>query len=173
MEMSEYAYNTIYKRRNLMLKKFLILALTLNTVHILPSHSCPKPGCGVAAVFVVPGIICAWLAYKDFKKGWQAIKEVDHQIKILNDMGVKVYQVSKGEFEFNSFVIKQHYTMEIPSSFSQQQKEKAKEHWSLLLVNEKYANRMLGWPAIGSFILSAIGIAGIVDCINLLRRQCS
>ncbi len=101
-------------------------------------------------------------------------KEVQHQIKALNEMGIKVYRVSKSEFEYGSIVIKQHYTMEIPSDFSQEQKIKAKEHWDLLLIAEKKSNgaRVTGLSAltavsfIGSLILIPAGIINIIRCIT-------
>jgi len=74
-------------------------------------------------------------------------------------MGVKVYKVTKGEFNlFGTFVIKENYTMNIPSHFSQQQEKEAKEHWNLLLINHKYDQKMLGWPLTGSVILLPVGI---------------
>lgn len=153
-----------------MLKKILILALTLNTPYILPFHasSDPRYDLAVSGALSVSGIICAWLAYKDFKKGWQTLKEINHQIKILNEMGAKVYEVSESKFVFDSFMIKEHYTMKIPSNFSQQQEKKAKEHWSLLLANEKHAYSMVGpLAALGSLILISEGIVGIIKCINV------
>lgn len=141
----------------------------------MSSHTYPNPkqdlatNCALTGIVCTAGVICTWLAYKDFKKGWQGIKEVHHQIKMLNEMGIKVYKVSKTEFAFNSLVLKEHYTMTIPSTFSQQQKKKAKKHWNLLLTNDTCANKMLGWPATGSVILITIGIAGIIECIKSLE----
>ena len=128
-----------------MLKKILILALTLNTPYILPSHSSPTPGqdFALSCAALVSGIMCAWLAYKGFKKGWQANKEVQHHLKMLNEMGIKVHIVQKSEIESSflsnsvSVMQKEHYTMKIPSNFSKEQQEKAKEHWSLFLANDK------------------------------------
>lgn len=68
-----------------MLKTILILALIVNTPYILSSHSSPTPGqdLAVSCAALALGITCAWLAYKSSKKMWQALKEVDRQIKIL------------------------------------------------------------------------------------------
>jgi hypothetical protein len=141
-----------------MLKKILILSLILHTSYILSSHSSSYPEYGGAGILLVAGIICTWLAYKDLKNGLPAFKEVNRQLKILNEMGVKVYRVTKSQVEFGSFVIKENYTMNIPLHFSQQQEKKAKEHWNLLLTNDKYCNKMLGWPLVGSVILLPAGI---------------
>lgn len=160
-----------------MLKKILILALTLNTPYILSSDSSSSPGSdlAVSCAVLTLGIICAWAGYKGSKKMWQAIKEVQHQIKILNEMGIKVYKVSKSEVAYGSIVLKEHYTMNIPSNFSQEQEKKAKEHWNLLLANEKKSNSamvaglatvsLLG--GLGGLILIPLGIAGIIQCIKL------
>ena len=157
-----------------MLKKILILALTLNTSYILPSDSSssPEPDLAVSCALLASGIICAWAGYKGSKKIWQAINEVQHQIKALNEMGIKVYRVSKSEFEYGSIVMKEHYTMNIPSNFSQQQEKKAKEHWNLLLTNEKKSNSAMvaGLTAvslIGSLILIPAGVISIIKCIKL------
>lgn len=143
-----------------MLKKILTLLLILSSSHILPSHSSLNPTYDSAAVILicVAGTICTWLAYKDLKNGWSAFKEVNHQIKILNEMGIKVYKVTKNEVGFNSIVIKENYAMNIPSRFSQQQEKKAKEHWGLLLTNDKCSQKMLGWPLVGSVLLFPAGI---------------
>lgn len=141
-----------------MFKKSLILALILHTSYILPSDSSANPRNDFIAVgCAAAGMICAWLAYKDLKKGLPAFKEVNNQIKILNEMGVKVYKVTKTEVEFDTYTIKQNYTMKIPSDFSEQQEKKAKEHWNLLLTNDKSVNEVRGWPVIGSILLP-IGI---------------
>lgn len=142
-----------------MLKKILILALTLNTQYIFPSDSSSSselnlPG---SCIVLAAGIISAWAGYKASKKVWQTLKEEQNQIKILNEMGLKVYRVSKCEFEYGSVVSKEHYTMEIPSSFSEEQKKKAKEHWNLLLTNEKKSN---GVMVAGLAAVSLVGIAG-------------
>lgn len=156
-----------------MVKKTLILALALNTLSMQSSQSSTNHTydfagtCAITGIVTVAGIICTWLACKDFKKGWQATKELDRHLKILNEMGIEVYKVSKGEVQFGSFVIKEHYTMNIPSNFCQEQEKKAKEHWNLLLTNDKYANNMLGWFAVASVLLIPTGIAGIVECIQL------
>jgi hypothetical protein len=152
-----------------MLKKILIFALTLNTSHVLPSHSSYSPGenLGFGSAALVAGILCAWRVCKDFKEVWQASKEEQRQIEILHEIGVKVYRVSKSEFRFGSIVVKEHYTMEIPSNFSQQQEEKAKEHWSLLLANEKKANNGMSVLAgLGSLILIPAGVVGIIQGIQ-------
>ena len=150
-----------------MLKKILILSLILNTPYIFPSSSAPTPRYDVAMICAVAGAICTWLAYKDFKKGWQGYKEFNRHLKALNAMGIKVCKVSKGEFEFNSYVIKEHYTMDIPANFSQEQKKKAKEHWNLLLTSDKAFDKMLGWPATGSVILIPTAIWALFECIKL------
>jgi hypothetical protein len=156
-----------------MLKKILILALTVNTPYILSSHSSPSPAqdLAVSCAALVSGIICAWPAYKSSKKMWQTMKEVDRQIKILNDMGVKVYKVSKSEFYLGSIVIKEHYAMDIPSNFSQKQEQQAQEHWSLLLTNDKKSNSAMvaGLAAVsllGSLILIPTGIVSIIECMK-------
>lgn len=143
-----------------MLKKILTLLLILNVSHILPSHSSFNSTYDSAAVILicVAGTVCTWLACKDLKKGWSAFKEVNHQIKMLNEMGIKVYRVTKNELGFNSIMIKESYSINIPSHFSQQQEKKAKEHWNLLLTNDKYSQKMLGWPAVGSILLLPAGI---------------
>ena len=143
---------------------------------MLPSDSCPtpEPDLGVSCALLALGIVCAWSGYKCSKKIWQALKGVQHQIKALNEMGIKVYRVSKSEFEYGSIVIKQHYTMEIPSDFSEEQKIKAKEHWDLLLTNEKKSNgaRVAGLTVltavslVGSIILIPAGIINIIRCIK-------
>jgi hypothetical protein len=139
-----------------MLKKILILALLLNTPHIRPSDSTT----GVVeeaftAVMVGAGaIVSTWLAYKDFKKGWPAQAEVFRQIDILNQMGCKVHKVSKASFEWDAWVIREHYKIEIPATFSPEQKAKANEHWILLLTSAKDDKNMLGWPAVASAIFN-------------------
>ena len=72
-------------------------------------------------------------------------------------MGIKVYKVTKNEYTFNSLVIKENYTMTIPSRFSQQQEKEAKEHWNLLLTNDK-DSKISGWPLAGSVLLLPTGI---------------
>lgn len=111
-----------------MLKKILIVALILNTLYILPSQYSSAPRYDVAVICTLGGVICAWLAYKDFKKGLQASKEFNHHLKILNAMGIKVYKVSKTTFGFGYLVTAENYRMDIPSDLSQQEEEKAKEH---------------------------------------------
>ena len=105
---------------------------------------------------------------------WQAIKEVDRQIKILNEMGVKVYKVSQSESKFDSVGIKEFYTMNIPLNFSQEQEKKAKEHWRLLLTNNnKVNNKMIGCltaaSLIGSLVLIPTGIVGMIECIKAFQ----
>lgn len=141
-----------------MLKKILILSLLLNTSCIFSSHSSFYSECSVAGILLVAGIVCVWRAYKDLKNGLPAFKEIDRQIKILNEMGIKVYRVTKNEVGFGSFVIKENYTMNIPSDFSQQEEKEAKEHWNLLLTNDAYCNKILGWPLVGSILLLPAGI---------------
>ena len=160
-----------------MLKKILILALILNTSYILSSESSSSSESDLAGSCIVlaAGIICAWAGYKASKKMWQTLKEEQNQIKILNEMGLKVYRVSKCEFEYGSVVSKEHYTMEIPSSFSEEQKKKAKEHWNLLLTNEKKSNGAMvaGLAAVslvgivGGLILIPTGVISIIKCIKL------
>jgi hypothetical protein len=143
-----------------MLKKILILSLILNTQYILPSHSSSAPRYDAAAICMVAGIVCSWKAYKDFKNGWSASGEINNQIKILNEMGVKVYKKTKLEYVWysDSPQINDYYSATIPSHLSQQEAKKAEEHWNLLLVNHEYDKKMLGWPSIGSVILLAAGI---------------
>jgi len=145
-----------------MLKRILIFALLLNTPYIMSSDSSANPSYDVAAICTLTGTICAGLAYKNFKKGWQAWKEHDRHLKILNEMGIKVFKVTKTEFDFGYIVETESYRMDgIPSHFSQEQKKKAKEHWSLLLSSNKDSNKMFdyfGWSAIGSLILLPVGI---------------
>lgn len=142
-----------------MIKKILIFALILYTPYILSSDSSSSSEMNLLAscMILAPGIICAWAGYKASKKMWQTFKAEQNQIKILNEMGLKVYKASKCEFEYGSVVSKEHYTMDIPSSFSEEQKQKAKEHWNLLLTNEKKSNgAMVG----GLTAVSLVGIAG-------------
>ena len=94
------------------------------------------------------------------------MKEVHNQLKNLNDMGITVYKVTKNEFAFNSFVIKENYTMTIPSHFSQQQEREAKEHWNLLLTNDKDSKKMVGWPLVGSVLLLPTGIWAFWKLLN-------
>lgn len=160
-----------------MLKKILFLALILNTSYILSSDSSSSSELNLpeSCAVLATGIICAWAAYKGSKKIWQALKEVQHQIKILNEMGLKVYIVSKCEFDYGSVVSKEHYTMEIPSSFSEEQKKKAQEHWNLLLINEKKSKGAMiaGLTVVslvglvGSLILIPTGVINIIKCIAL------
>ena len=156
-----------------MLKTILILALTVNTMYILPSHSSLSRGqdLAVSCAAETLGIICAWVAYKGSKKIWQTLNEVNHQIEILNEMGVKVCRVSKCEIQFGSLVTKEYYTMQVPSNFSQEQEKKANEHWSLLLANEKKSNSAMvaGLTAVsllGSLILITAGAMGIIQGIK-------
>ena len=141
-----------------MLKRILILSLILNVLYIFPSHSSSSPEWGSAGILLAGGVICTWLAYKNLKNGLPAFKEVNRQIKILNDMGVKVYRVTKNEVGFGYFAIKENYTMSMPLGLSQQQEKEAKEHWKLLLLNDKYCNKILGWPLVASVILLPAGI---------------
>lgn len=160
-----------------MIKKILILVLILYTPYILSSDSSSSSELDLPAscIILATGIICAWAAYKGSKKIWQTLKEVQHQIKILNEMGLKVYGVSKCEFEYGSVVSKEHYTMEIPSNFSEEQKKKAQEHWNLLLTNEKKSNGVMvaGLTVVslvglvGSLILIPTGVINIIKCIKL------
>ncbi len=154
-----------------MLKKILILALILNTQYILPSHSSPNPkydlavSCAGTAVCAVSGIMCAKRTYQDFKKGLQALKEIDRQIKILKEMGAKVHKVSQTSFEYGYIVTREHYEIKIPSNFSQQQVEKAKEHWDLLLANDKYTHESSDsgtLALIGAVILIPLAIGGLL-----------
>jgi hypothetical protein len=156
-----------------MLKIILILALALNTSYILPSHSSLSRGQDLALSCAAEalGIICAWVAYKGSKTMWQLLKEVDRQIGILNEMGVKVCKVSKMEIQWGDLVTKEYYTMQTPSNFSQEQQKKANEHWSLLLANEKKSNSAMvaGLTAVsllGSLILIPAGILSIIECIK-------
>ncbi len=149
-----------------MLKKILIFALVLNTLYILPSQYSSSPRYDVAVICTVAAAICAWLAYKDLKKGLQAGKEADRHLKILNAMGIKVYKVSKTTFEFNYLVTGEHYRMDIPSDLSPEQEKKAKEHWSLFLTSKKDFNKIVGWPAIGSLILIPTAIMGVINVVG-------
>lgn len=156
-----------------MLKKILILALILNTTYIPPSHSSPSRGqdLAVSCAAEALGIICAWAAYQGSKTMWQCLKEVDRQIEILNEMGVKVYKVSKSEVRWGYLVIKEYYTMQIPPNFSHEQEKKVNEHWSLLLASEKKSNSAMvaGLTVVsilGSFLLIPAGIVSILECIK-------
>lgn len=157
-----------------MLKKILILAASLNISYVLPSDSSYSPGedliFGGAAL--VSGIICAWLAFKDFKKVNAASKEVQRQFYILNEMGVTLYTQFQRDFILGfipTSVLRERYArIHIPSNFSQQQAEKAKEHWSLLLANQKKDDDyfIAFTAALGSLILTPAGIAGIIQAIQ-------
>jgi hypothetical protein len=118
-----------------MLKTILILALTVNTMYILPSHSSPSHGQDLAVSCAVEalGIICAWVAYKGSKKMWQTLKEVNRQIEILNEMGVKVYKVSKSEIRWGRLVTKEYYTMQTPSKLFSRTREKSKRTLELII----------------------------------------
>ncbi len=141
-----------------MLKKILILLLTLNTPHILSSPSSTNADYNATILIFVAGIICTWKACKDLKKGWLGFKEVNRQIKMLNEMGVKVYKVTKNEVGFNSITTKESYKITIPSHFSYEQEQQAKEHWNLLLTNDKCFNKSFGLPLAASVILLPVGI---------------
>lgn len=146
-------------------------------MYILPTDSCSSPGSDLAASCIVlaAGIMCAWAGYKASKKMWQTLKEEQNQIKILNEMGLKVYRVSKCEFEYGSVVSKEHYTMDIPSNFSQEQKQKVLEHWNLLLANEKKSNGVMDAGLtvvslvglVGGLILVPTGVISIIKSIKL------
>lgn len=160
-----------------MLKKILIFALTLNTQYILASNSSSSSELNLpeSCIVLAAGIMCAWVGYKASKKVWQTLKEEQNHIKILNEMGLKVYRVSKSEFEYGSVVIKEHYAMDIPSSFSEEQKQKALEHWNLLLAKERKSNGVMvaGLSAVslvgivGGLILIPTGIIHIIKSIKL------
>lgn len=165
-----------------MLKKLLILTLILQTPHILPSHSSrshsnsqlsPYSTLGLSLGLQASGIICTWIAYKNFKKYWQAEKEIAHQASILKEMNVKVSKMQKWEYEGGgSFVLKEWYAMTKPSGLSQQQEKKVQEHWSILETNDKISNKTCSWSAlatIGSLLLTPIGIVGFIDSIKCIR----
>ena len=156
-----------------MLKIILILALMVNTTYILPSHSSLSRGqdLTVSCAAETLGIICAWVAYQSSKTMWQLLKEVDRQIEILKDMGVKVCRVSKMEVHLGYLATQEYYTMQTPSNFSQEQEKKANKHWSLLLANEKKSNSIMvaGLAAaslLGSLILITAGTVGIIEGIK-------
>lgn len=156
-----------------MLKTILILALIVNTTYILPSHSSLSRGqdLAVSCAAETLGIICACVAYKGFKTMSQLLKEVDRQIEILKDMGVKVCRVAEWEIRWGDLVTIEYFTRETPSNFSQEQKKKANEHWNLLLANEKKSNSVMvaGLATVsllGSLILIPAGIVGIIQGIK-------
>ncbi|MCF7899994.1 hypothetical protein K9K77_00645 [Candidatus Babeliales bacterium] len=155
-----------------MLKKILILSLIFNTSYILPTYSSSDPiGYDVAGIFAVAGTMCAWVAYKNIKQGYKALKEFNRHLKILNEMGITVYKVSKSEVEISFgqiiFVTKEHYKMDIPSHFSEQQEKKVKEHWDLFLINDKEKNKLFGLPAtvgvMGSLVLIPSAVAAFCE----------
>jgi hypothetical protein len=153
-----------------MLKKILILSLILNTPYAVSSGSSANTkneDLAAAGIIAVAGILCTWQAYKDFKRGWSADKEIARQIKILQEMGCHVYKVTRLVHEFGEFRTKEHYTIKTPASMSQEQEQKIEEHWTLLLTNDKYAKKMLSWPAVGSVLLLPAGIMGIIEVISL------
>lgn len=158
-----------------MLKKILILALTLNTPYILSSHPSSRSlefDLGMSCSALGLGIICGWLAHKQFKKVNQASKDVQHQISVLINMGVKVYKQFKREWVLGfipTSVFQERYTvMDIPSNFSQQQQEKARASWSLLLASQKKDDNyfMALTAGLGSLILIPVGVAGIIEVIQ-------
>ena len=123
-----------------MLKKVLILALILNTSYMLPSDSSVKPDLAVSCLSMALGIMCAWRACKDIKDfilSLYACTEAQRQEKILDEMRVKISKElteSEGRIDLtlSTYEVQTyHYTMEMPSDFSQEQVEKAKEHWKL------------------------------------------
>ncbi len=156
-----------------MLKKILIFALSLNTAYVLPSDSSASPGenLGFGCAALVSGIICAWLVSKDLINVWRASKEEDRQLEILNNMGVKAAIKSESKFEVgflsHHLVVKNHYSITIPSGFSLEQQEQAKKHWNLLLESKKKANKDISVLAgLGALILIPAGIAGIIKGIQ-------
>jgi hypothetical protein len=154
-----------------MLKRILIPALILNTLYILPSQGSRSPRYDVTAICAVAGAFCAWLAYKDLKKTWQAGKEVNCHLKILNAMGVKVRKVSNTKLKFNTLVTKEHYEMDIPSDLSLEQEKEVKEHWVLFLASQKAFDNMLVWPAIGSLILIPLSVWMFFDLATQLTQN--
>lgn len=155
-----------------MLKKILSLTLILNVPYTLHSAPTFKQDVAVSCVAIAAGIICTWIAYKDFKEGWGANKEADRQLNILKEMGAPVRMVFKGKHEFNplafgnDYVVRGRYAMDIPLNFSQQQKKEADAHWDLFLTSNKLGEKMLGWPATGSLLLLTAGIWSLLELIS-------
>jgi hypothetical protein len=65
--------------------------------------------------------------------------------------------------------------MDIPSNFSQEQKQKVLEHWNLLLANEKKSNGVMDAGLtvvslvglVGGLILVPTGVISIIKSIKL------
>lgn len=137
-----------------MLKKIVILALLLNIPYARPADSSAVISgadlCG--GILIAAGAIAStWLAYKDLKKGCSAPWKTSEQIDILNKMGCKVYTKSTMSVRWDgALVLKERYTIDIPASFSREQRQKANEHWGLLLASENDFQNMLGYPAMAS-----------------------
>lgn len=151
-----------WRERSPVFKKILMLVLILHTSYTLPAEpSVELPGYGFTTILAAGGILCTWQAYKDFKAHWQACKEFNLQLTILNKMGVKVNKISKTEYSLfsNTITAKEHLAQDIPSNFSQEQKRNAKKHWNLLLTHYNAMNYSIrGWPIIGSLILVPLSI---------------
>ncbi len=151
-----------------------MLTIILNTSYILPAPTSysPKQNLGFGSAALVSGIICACLAHKEFKKVNKASEEITRQLYMLNNIGVTVYKKFQREFVFGfipTSVFRERYsTIKIPSHFSQQQKEEARELWSVLLANQKQDDdHFLAFTAgLGGLILSLAGIAGIIEGIQ-------
>jgi hypothetical protein len=112
------------------------------------------------------------LAYKQFKKVKKASNEVKSQLYNLTTIGVSVYKQFQREFVLGfipTSVFRERYTtIKIPSNFSEQQKEQAREHWSILLANQKHDdNYFLAITAgVGALLLTLAGVMGIIGGIQ-------
>lgn len=159
-----------------MLKRILLLTLILNTAYVQPSNPplSAKGNLGFGSALLIPGIMCVWLAHKEFKKVNEACKEVNSQLLALNAIGVTVRRHYQMHFIFGIIptlltFIKLYSRIKIPANLSQQQKKKAKEIWSVLLANQQqYCNSQdLGSiAAIAGIPLIAAGVALIVQAIQ-------
>lgn len=149
-----------------------MLAVILNSSYILPSHSTfsAKENLGFGSAALVSGILCGWLAHKEFKKVNKASEEVARQLCLLNKIGVAVYKRLQREFIFGfiptSLFRERYTTIKIPSDFSQEQKKEAEELWSVLLANQKQDDHLLAFTAFGSLILTLAGIEVIIKGIR-------
>lgn len=137
-----------------MFKKIIILAVLLSTPYTRPADSAAAiSGADIYGGLILTAAAAAstWLAYKDLKKGCLAAWRSSEQMDILNKMGCKVYTVSQVSVRWDrAIVVKERYKIDIPSSFSKEQKQKADEHWRLLLAYENDFENMLGYPAMAS-----------------------
>lgn len=147
-----------------MLKKILIFALLLNVPYTRSSDISVSPRYDIAALCTAVGAACAWFSYKDFQKVWQVSQEWNHHLKTLKEMGVEVRIVSNSQLKTRwdgslYIVIKEHYTIDMPSRFSQEEKKKAQEHFNLFLAsNKRIDDEMPVIKSLASLVLLPIGL---------------